>query len=102
MTANNVTISEVGASAMNVAGAVTATGTVALNSGTITLGTAANVQGTTITLSGAAIALNGNASLGNAGAVVDLTASAGDVIEANTGPITPDVEVLQWVKAEAA
>ena len=87
LTANNVTINETGALTMNVTGAVAATGTVALNSGAITLGTAANVQGTTITLGGTSIALNGNASLGNAAAVVDLSTSAGGVIEANTGTI---------------
>ncbi len=74
---------------LNVTGPLHATGSVAVNAGSIVLATAANVQGSTIALTGSnGIALNGSASLGEIGALVDLTVpAAGGVTQAGTGTI---------------
>ncbi len=77
------------AGSLNVTGPLHATGSVAVNAGSIVLANAANVQGSTIALTGSnGIALNGSASLGEIGALVDLTVpAAGGVTQAGTGTI---------------
>jgi filamentous hemagglutinin family protein len=89
--AANVSITETGASTMNVTGTIAAVGTTSLDAGTIALGTGANVQGTTITLNAASgITMTGDALLGLGGQtnVLDVTTAAGGFTEANTAVIS--------------
>jgi filamentous hemagglutinin family protein len=90
VTGTDVTIRN--APTINVAGSIGASATVAITSGVggIGVGNGGAITGSTIDLNGSSggIALTGNASVGNAGAVVDLTTAGGGVTEAATATIT--------------
>ena len=86
--AQDVVLSTVGAGTISATGSIGAGRTLSVTSGSggIALNTGAALTGPTIVLNGAAggIALTGNASLGQAGGLLDLTASAVGVSEAAT------------------
>ncbi len=96
VTADNVFIVS-GAGALMVTGSIGATGTVDLDGSNLAAGVRLNggavVTGATIEVNGGVngIALNGNASLGNTGAVVDLTTAGGGVTEASTAVIVAGI-----------
>ncbi|MEJ0018321.1 MAG: filamentous hemagglutinin N-terminal domain-containing protein [Acetobacteraceae bacterium] len=93
VTATNVTLVS-GTGALTVGGSIGATGTVSLDGSNptagIVLGSGALVTGATIDLNGGTIgiALTGTASLGNAGAILDLTTTGGGVTEAGGAVMT--------------
>lgn len=88
---SGVTLSSVSGGAIAIAGSVAATGAIDMSSGTIALNGAASVTGGTITLAGAnGIALNDTALLGRAGAIVDLSAASGSILQAATGTLIAD------------
>jgi filamentous hemagglutinin family protein len=95
LSANHVVLHTTGGgSSINVSGAINGTTSIDLNSGSITLATGADVAAPTVTLTGTnGISLTGNAVLGATGAVIDLTSSAGGVVEDATA--TLDAATLQ-------
>ncbi len=83
------TVSITGSPTLVVVGSIGAASTIALTGGTLDFGTGALIAGPTIDLSAGpgGIALTGNASVGNSGAIVDLTTTGGGVAEAATAVI---------------
>lgn len=82
------TLSSVSGGAIAIAGSVTATGAIDMSTGTIALNGTASVTGATITLAGTnGIALNDTALLGKPGAIVDLSAASGSIVQAATGTL---------------
>lgn len=93
ITGNNIMV-VAGSGMLVVTGSIGSPGITSLDASNPTAGIALNngaaITGATIELSGGSIgvALNGNALLGNAGAVIDVTTTAGGLIEASTATIS--------------